>query len=438
MGVSAKNVDRPAFQQMVSEVDRFERVLVRERSRYARDYGDASTMDKWFAARGVSVWSLNEPYTNGDDPSSFLVRGITDVFSAHYLVDLSHKVKAGHRTRALKGLHGGPTPYGYIRAGDKQPMEVDESEAETIRQIFERYNSGTVSYADLARGLNFSETPSPTGGPWKKESIRTILGNATYTGSVRHHGRVVAPGLHDGVIDQHTFDLAQRMAHRRRNRLDMHRGPERAYMLSGTGVHVECRSTLNANTSNGYRYYRCTLGDKGLATRCEHRGHKAEPVEDQISQMFLAWEAPDDWAERVGEVLSTPQHNEARRRSLEARIARAEEAWLEGYVESTKARAQIDTARAELTTLDTDILMITGEDFRTAAGLWPHMTAEERRDTVRLFFDEIEVDLGTGEVIQFTVHPEVAPHFVAVAESDGPIGLCAWWAGWDSNPRATG
>ncbi len=41
MGVSAKNVDRPAFQQMVSEVDRFERVLVRERSRYARDYGDA-------------------------------------------------------------------------------------------------------------------------------------------------------------------------------------------------------------------------------------------------------------------------------------------------------------------------------------------------------------------------------------------------------------
>ncbi len=44
MGVSAKNVDRPAFQQMVSEVDRFERVLVRERSRYARDYGDASTM----------------------------------------------------------------------------------------------------------------------------------------------------------------------------------------------------------------------------------------------------------------------------------------------------------------------------------------------------------------------------------------------------------
>ena len=262
-------------------------------------------------------------------------------------------------------------------------MEVDESEAETIRQIFERYNSGTVSYADLARGLNFSETPSPTGGPWKKESIRTILGNATYTGSVRHHGRVVGPGLHDGVIDQHTFDLAQRMAHRRRNRLDMHRGPERAYMLSGTGVHVECRSTLNANTSNGYRYYRCTLGDKGLATRCEHRSHKAEPVEDQISQMFLAWEAPDDWAERVGEVLSTPQDNEARRRSLEARIARAEEAWLEGYVESTKARTQIDTARAELTTLDTDIPMITGEDFRTAAGLWPHMTAEERRGAPR-------------------------------------------------------
>ena len=154
-------------------------------------------------------------------------------------------------------------------------------------------------------------------------------------------------------------------------------------MLSGTGVHVECRSTLNANTSNGYRYYRCTLGDKGLATRCEHRSHKAEPVEDQISQMFLAWEAPDDWAERVGEVLSTPQDNEARRRSLEARIARAEEAWLEGYVESTKARTQIDTARAELTTLDTDIPMITGEDFRTAAGLWPHMTAEERRGAPR-------------------------------------------------------
>ena len=114
------------------------------------------------------------------------------------------------------------------------------------------------------------------------------------------------------------------------------------------------------------------------------------------------------------------------------------EAWVEGYMEPANARREIDAARAELSMMDTDLPLVTGEQFRTAAGLWPGPAATERRDTVRLFFAEIEVDLGGAGIVKFTVHPEVEPHFVAVADHGGPVELCDWWAGRDSNPRATG
>ncbi len=41
-----------------------------------------------------------------------------------------------------------------------------------------------------------------------------------------------------------------------------------------------------------------------------------------------------------------------------------------------------------------------------------------------LFFDEIEVDLGKGKVIQFTIHPEGAPYFLAFGDMTDPIALC--------------
>ena len=78
-----------------------------------------------------------------------------------------------------------------------------------------------------------------------------------------------------------------------------------------------------------------------------------------------------------------------------------------------------------------------GESLTDIPELWPHMTAEERRNLVRLVLVKVEIDLQTGSVGGLIPKPAFAPLFrVLAAEEDGLISVCGWRPRGDSNPRS--
>lgn len=100
-------------------------------------------------------------------------------------------------------------------------------DVELVREIFRRFVSGGATLRGLARDLNRAGVPSPEGKSWRHSVIRNILRSPVYLGcnvfnrrAMRLAGAslplprsewVVCPRAHEPLVDEETFDRAQRI-----------------------------------------------------------------------------------------------------------------------------------------------------------------------------------------------------------------------------------
>ena len=89
--------------------------------------------------------------------------------------------------------------YGY-KHDENGFLTIDEKEAEVIRLIFHMSKEG-ASLSQIARTLQEQGIPSPRGkAAWNRESIRKILNNEKYFGSVILQKKFVANCLNHKQI----------------------------------------------------------------------------------------------------------------------------------------------------------------------------------------------------------------------------------------------
>ena len=141
----------------------------------------------------------------------------------------------GRVAAAKRGCYTGTRPpYGYkkIIIGKDHTLEPIEHEADIVRLIFKLYTEDRLTPYLIACRLNDMGAVAYKGGPWGKESVRKILGNAHYNGKtvwnykkttpvlvngMIKYKRVVQPdeeviyaeGIHPALVSQETWDAAQ-------------------------------------------------------------------------------------------------------------------------------------------------------------------------------------------------------------------------------------
>lgn len=131
---------------------------------------------------------------------------------------------------------GSQAPYGYkkvdIHRGKKKlhTLEAIPERAEVVKRIFEMYADG-IGSVRIADTLTEEHVPTPSGKKqWSHVTITNILRNEHYLGKVvwyrnkqtktvedgqivvkrpRSDKKIVAEGLHDGIISQELWDAAQ-------------------------------------------------------------------------------------------------------------------------------------------------------------------------------------------------------------------------------------
>lgn len=140
---------------------------------------------------------------------------------------------------------------------------------------------------------------------------------------------------------------------------------------------------------------------------------------------------PRDWRGFVEEEIeqlraAVPADPDGSRKSaLEARRARARRALLDELVPYDEAAATIREIDAALAALTVRLLPArtarAGELLTSIHTLWPHMTPEERRKTVRLVLQRVDVDLVAPAIAGLTPQPDFAPLFAAVALAGGAV-----------------
>ena len=194
-GYSAKNTDRPAYQQMMARIrlGEFTHLLVWKIDRISRNLLDFTAMYQELKALGVTFISKNEQFDTSSAIGEAMLRIIL-VFAELERKMTSERVSAVMVSRASKGnWNGGKIPFGYNYDKETGEFSVNEDEAKVINMIYDLYESER-SLTTVAKYLNEHGYRARSGKPWNPTTTRTMLVNPFYAGTYRYNYRCEADG----------------------------------------------------------------------------------------------------------------------------------------------------------------------------------------------------------------------------------------------------
>ncbi len=380
---------------------------------------------------GIGFASVQEPQFD----FSASARSFLTTLSAldEYYLDLSRESIARARRRPVReGLYSaGVLPYGYRRAADpKLPPIVDPEAARAVRMAFELYAGGNASFEDVAAALNAKGFKTASGRQFTGAIVDMILRNRFYTGLVVYGPRKkgqpskVFPGQHEPIISTELFEQVKEMRQQRyfgSRSLPSH---QRVYLLNGIVYCDACGRRLRAQTTPTGSYYRETSNARGyLDCPDARRGARADLVEAQLGALFRDLRLPDDWIERVQELLpedrskATARGQDNRRERLEAKLRRLRQLYEAGYydddLDAFEREAQAIQRKIDELPLPQDLATIeeAAATLSTLAEVWEEATPAERRDLVRLAVAEVFVDVNQSRVTRLRPHTPFRPLF---------------------------
>ncbi len=311
--ISGASLLRPGIQSLMQAAmnGEFDILICEALDRLSRDQEDIAGLFKRMEFAGVKIFTLSE----GEISSLHI--GLKGTMNAMFLKDLADKTRRGLRGRVEKGKSGGGLAYGYkvVKKFDangeaiKGDREINHSQAEIIRRIFDEYARLNKSPKAIAAQLNLENISSPSGSSWGQSSINGnrrrgtgILNNHLYIGELiwnRQHfikdpntGKRVTR-LNDEKdwvrADQPELRIVPQKlwveAKARQKSLDttikgLHRNNRPQYLLSGLLKCGECGggySKVNAS------YYGCSASKNKGASVCDNRRTiKRETLENYV------------------------------------------------------------------------------------------------------------------------------------------------------------
>ena len=146
-GISTKK--RENFNRMIEEAaeDKFDLVITKEISRFARNTLDSIQFTRQLLSYGVGVFFQNDNINTLDEDSELRL-SIMSSIAQDELRKLSSRVKFGHAQAIKDGVVlGNNRIFGYQK--DNGRLIIDEDEAPMVRELFELYATGEYSMKQI-------------------------------------------------------------------------------------------------------------------------------------------------------------------------------------------------------------------------------------------------------------------------------------------------
>ena len=308
-GISGTRFDRPGFLAMMEEVEagRVEAIVIKDMSRLGRDYLKVGQVMEVLRQRGVRLIAINDGVDSlkGDDDFT----PFRNIMNEFYARDTSRKIRSVFKSKGMSGKHlTGTVIYGYLWDEKREHWLVDEEASEVVRRIFsltlegygpyqiacklsaDRIEIPVVHLARFNEGVNRSKPVKDPYG-WGSSTIVNILKKREYLGhtinfKTRKHFKdkkshyvsedewTIFENTHEAIIDQQTFDLAQKI---RSNVRRYPNGWGEAAPLTGLLYCADCGGKMYVHrTNNGKRVsqYTCSNYTKvpcGTLCPTQHR-----------------------------------------------------------------------------------------------------------------------------------------------------------------------
>lgn len=146
-GISTKK--RENFNRMVADAaeDKFDLIITKEISRFARNTLDSIRFTRELLNHGVGVFFQNDNINTLDEDSELRL-SIMSSIAQDELRKLSSRVKFGHQQAIKKSVVlGNSRIFGYRK--DNKRLVIDEEEAQMVRELFTLYATGNYSMKQI-------------------------------------------------------------------------------------------------------------------------------------------------------------------------------------------------------------------------------------------------------------------------------------------------
>ena len=182
-GVTTKK--RIAFKKMVEDAKKhkFDLIITKEVSRFARDLEDSIHYIRLLKANDVGIYFENQNL-NTFDANSELILNIMFNLAQDESKKLSQRIKFGHNEAIKKGhVLGSSNIIGYKK--DNCKLVIIPTEAKFIKKVFELYASGNYGFYKLAKKLGELNYFNKNGNLYDKDTLKRIIENPKYKGYYR-------------------------------------------------------------------------------------------------------------------------------------------------------------------------------------------------------------------------------------------------------------
>ena len=141
---------------------------------------------------------------------------IVGIFAEFERENLAERVRLGMERKAKEGysLCCFTPSFGYNREVGNKIQEIDNSEAETVRRIFDMFLHDDCNYTKIADTLNIEQIATKLNKKWNATAIKNVLINPNYVGKIRYAVTdstryFEAAGQHQAIIDETTYYQTQ-------------------------------------------------------------------------------------------------------------------------------------------------------------------------------------------------------------------------------------
>ena len=417
-GFSGGNFQRPAFQQMISDMENGEIgiIVTKGLSRLGRNQLHTGLyIEERFPMFGVRYIAINDNVDTDSSESNDLMP-FKNLFNEWFIRDTSRKIRAVLKAKAERGERlGTRAPYGYIKDPETKKLAVDDEAAAIVRRIFAMCASGNgpsqiarilkkeqvltpTMYAYTRYGMNHTCLDTAHPYNWSDSAIANLLENEIYLGNTVNmkystksykdkrrveHSReecLVFKDTHPALITQEVWDIVQRVRKNRRRPTKM----EEQNKYSGLVFCADCGSNMVLHrartTSASYNHFTCRTYKKDGESCTGHYIRECVldevVLEDLRRVTAMARERPEEFAAYIGSKQSAEIQREIRRQEKELAAMRKRKAELDAIFK----KLYEDSVLSRITTEQFQMLSssYTEEQNQIAAGI-PQKEADIQR-----------------------------------------------------------
>ena len=358
-GISGVREDRVGLNELLRDAreGKFGEVLVWTVSRISRKLSYLLQVIEEMKMHGIAFRCISEQFdiATASGQLALITMGAVAQMQRESWMESS---RIGMEKRVKSGRWSGGMMLGYQMVPDEDDprgggkLVIVPEEAETVRQIFDRYAAG-LGYKAIVNRLNAEGKVGKAGKAFSSTTVRGILSNAAYIGKTRF-GSEYYDGIHEAIVSEEVWMTVQGIMNKRSKPVRKTIGRE--YLLSGVLKCPVCGSGMipthskNRRSDGSYRYnYYYTCGaylNKG-SNACKANNVRADDAEEKVLAWLHEFFTSPFWLRRVAEsirkryeAVANPQLDEKRQAEQAfASIAKNQSELLRQYEEDVLDKA---------------------------------------------------------------------------------------------------